>query len=413
MNALLNYLWEGSVCLALMGLFYRLFLTGNTFFAWNRAYLLTAFGIAWIVPALNIPLLTETIVLQEALTFQLPTVELSPKNLQTETSGWSTLGVLLSGVYLTGLVFFLIRFGWGLRILYIQAVIAKKVSWGSYTLLEHPDFEPSSFFHWIFLPPKQKNKVDRDWILAHEAAHGTLLHSLDVLLYQLLKITFWFFPFIRYFERALLEVHEYQVDQMMTQNHPKEAYVDLLLHLIRPVQQGTLVNNFNQFQLKKRLNMMYQPKSPRMARINYALAIPLVGLLFVFFACETQDEKPNLDQSTPEQISERVMQGEVFDVVEDMPVPEGGMEGWNAFLSENLSYPEAARKDSIEGTVYAVFTVNTEGSIHDVELLRGVDHRLDQEALRVLRKAPAWTPGKQKGIEVPVKMRVPIRFKLN
>ncbi|WP_162342403.1 M56 family metallopeptidase [Cyclobacterium salsum] len=413
MNALLNYLWEGSVCLALMGLFYRLFLAGNTFFVWNRAYLLTAFGIAWIVPALNIPLLTETIVFQEILTFQLPTVELSPKNPQTVTSGWYSLGVLFSSVYLSGLVFFLIRFGWGLRTLYTRAVIAKKASWGNFTLLEHPDFEPSSFFHWIFLPPEQKNKVDREWILAHEAAHGTLLHSLDVLLYQLLKITFWFLPLIRYFEKALMELHEYQVDQLMTQKHPKEAYIDLLLHLLRPVQQGTLVNNFNQFQLKKRLNMMYQPKSPRMARINYALAMPLVGLLFVFFACETQEEKPSLDQSSPEQISERVMQGEIFNVVEDMPVPEGGMEGWNAFLSENLTYPEAARKDSIEGTVYAVFTVNTEGSIHDVELLRGVDHRLDQEALRVLRKAPAWTPGKQKGIEVPVKMRVPIRFKLN
>ncbi|MDN3687664.1 TonB family protein [Cyclobacterium jeungdonense] len=413
MNALLNYLLEGTVCLALMGLFYRLFLTRNTFFTWNRAYLLTAFGIAWIVPALNIPLLTDTVVFKEVLTYQLPAMELSSMNPQTVTTSWNTLSFLLSGIYLTGLVFFLIRFGWGLRTLYTQALIAKKSSWGNYTLLEHPDFEPSSFFHWIFLPPEHKNRADREWILAHEAAHGRLLHSLDVLLYQVLKITFWFFPFIRFFEKALLEVHEYQVDQKMTENHPKEAYVDLLLHLIRPVQQGTLVNNFNQFQLKKRLNMMYQPKSPVLARISYALVLPLIGLLLVFFACETQEEKPNLNLSPEEQISERVMQGEVFDVVEDMPYPAGGMEGWNAFLRENLTYPEAARKDGIEGTVYAIFTIDTEGDIHDVELLRGVDPRLDQEALRVLRKAPAWTPGKQKGIEVPVKMRVPIRFKLN
>lgn len=413
MNAFLNYLWEGSVCLALMGLFYSLFLTKNTFFSWNRAYLLAAFGIAWVVPALNLPLLPDTVAFQKVLTYQLPAVELAPENPQTLIISWNTLGFLLSAVYLTGLVFFLIRFGWGMRTLYTQAVTAQKSSWGRFTLLEHKDFEPSSFFHWIFLPPKHKNRADRDWILAHEAAHGRLLHSLDVLLYQLLKITFWFFPFIRFFEKALLEVHEYQVDQLMTQNHPKEAYVDLLLQLIQPVHQGALVNNFNQFQLKKRLNMMYQPKSPWMARINYALALPLIGLLFVFFACETQEEKPNLNQSPEEQISERVMQGEVFDVVEDMPYPAGGMEGWNNFLQENLTYPEAARSEGVEGTVYAVFTVDTEGGIHDVELLRGVDSRLDQEALRVLRKAPAWTPGKQKGVDVPVKMRVPIRFKLN
>lgn len=413
MNALLNYLLEGSLCLAFLGMFYRLFLAGNTFFSWNRAFLLLAFGIGWILPALHIPLLTDTEVVREVLTYQLPVAELSAKSSKGDLPSWNSMVSLLSGVYLTGVAFFLLRFVWGLKTLHSQAVSAQKASWSSFTVLEHPDFEPSSFFHWIFLPTLRKNGAERDWILAHEAAHGKLWHSLDVVMYQLLKITFWFLPFIRYFEKALMEVHEYQVDQLMTQNHPKEAYVDLLLHLIRPIRQETLVNNFNHFQLKKRINMMYQPKSSSMARIKYALSLPLIGLLCVFVACESQEEKPNLDNYTPEQISERVMQGEVFDVVDNMPVPAGGMEGWNVFLSENLSYPETARNEGVEGTVYAEFTVDTDGAINDVELLRGVDERLDQEALRVLRKAPDWTPGSHKGVDVPIKMRVPIRFKIN
>lgn len=104
---------------------------------------------------------------------------------------------------------------------------------------------------------------------------------------------------------------------------------------------------------------------------------------------------------------------EIFDVVETMPTPPGGMEGWNKYLSKNLKYPTQARRMGIEGTVYVVFVVNTDGSIQDVEILRGIGGGCDEEAMRVVRNAPNWQPGKQRGRPVRVKMRLPIRFKLS
>ncbi len=104
---------------------------------------------------------------------------------------------------------------------------------------------------------------------------------------------------------------------------------------------------------------------------------------------------------------------EIFDVVETMPTPPGGMEGWNKYLSKNLKYPTQARRMGIEGTVYVVFVVNTDGSIQDVEILRGIGGGCDEEAMRVVRNAPKWEPGKQRGRPVRVKMRLPIRFKLS
>ncbi|GAB3655002.1 energy transducer TonB [Echinicola sediminis] len=104
---------------------------------------------------------------------------------------------------------------------------------------------------------------------------------------------------------------------------------------------------------------------------------------------------------------------EIFDVVETMPQPPGGMEGWNKYLSKNLKYPTQARRMGIEGTVYVVFVVNTDGSIQDVDILRGIGGGCDEEAMRVVKNAPAWTPGKQRGRPVRVKMRLPIRFKLS
>lgn len=101
----------------------------------------------------------------------------------------------------------------------------------------------------------------------------------------------------------------------------------------------------------------------------------------------------------------------IFDVVEEAPIPLGGMQGWNEYLSSNLEYPEDAIDAGIEGTVYVVFIVTKEGKIEQPEILRGVSPSIDQEALRVISLAPDWTPGKQRGREMNVRMRLPIRFK--
>jgi protein TonB len=103
---------------------------------------------------------------------------------------------------------------------------------------------------------------------------------------------------------------------------------------------------------------------------------------------------------------------EIFDVVETQPSPPGGMSAWNKYLSDNLKYPTQARRMGVEGSVIVVFVVNTDGSIQDVEVLRGIGGGCDEEALRVVSGAPKWTPGKQRGRPVRVRMRLPIKFKL-
>jgi TonB family protein len=103
----------------------------------------------------------------------------------------------------------------------------------------------------------------------------------------------------------------------------------------------------------------------------------------------------------------------IFDVVETQPNPPGGMSGWNNYLSENLKYPTQARRMGIEGTVIIVFVINTDGSIQDVEVLRGIGGGCDEEAIKIVRRAPKWSPGMQKGKAVRTRMRLPIRFKLS
>jgi protein TonB len=103
----------------------------------------------------------------------------------------------------------------------------------------------------------------------------------------------------------------------------------------------------------------------------------------------------------------------IFDVVETQPNPPGGMSGWNKYLSENLKYPTQARRMGVEGSVILVFVINTDGSIQDVEVLRGIGGGCDEEAIKIVKNAPKWEPGKQRGRPVRTRMRLPIRFKLS
>ena len=121
---------------------------------------------------------------------------------------------------------------------------------------------------------------------------------------------------------------------------------------------------------------------------------------------------PKVGVSNPNS-SGKAGKGEVYDVVETEPIPSGGMAGWSAYLSANLGYPTTARRKGIEGTVIVAFVVNTDGTVSDFELLQGIGGGCDEEALRIVKNSPQWTPGMQDGKVVRTRMRLPIKFTLD
>jgi periplasmic protein TonB len=102
---------------------------------------------------------------------------------------------------------------------------------------------------------------------------------------------------------------------------------------------------------------------------------------------------------------------DVFERVEVSPQFEGGEKAWGKYLEKNLNYPEEAQRLGAEGRIYVQFIVDTEGNISDAKVIKGVGFGLDEEALRVVKNAPKWKPGKQRGRPVKVKMVIPITFK--
>ncbi len=102
----------------------------------------------------------------------------------------------------------------------------------------------------------------------------------------------------------------------------------------------------------------------------------------------------------------------IYEAVEVAPMPQGGMAGWNNYLAANLTYPTSARRMGIEGTVVVGFIVDTDGSISNIEILRGIGGGCDEEVIRIVKGAPRWTPGLQNGKAVRTFMRLPLSFKL-
>ena len=417
MEGIINYLWEGSICLFLLYGFYRIFLSDHTFFDWNRVYLVMSMVLVLVIPLLNLPsaFSAEASFLAANYTYYMPEFELSSATSQGNMFQLSSIMTLLLGVYVIGLVIAAARFIVGLIQILRHISISEKVSHQGNIIAVHPDFQPSSFFHYIFMPEYNPSDSDHRLIISHESVHAALYHSIDMLLLQVINIVFWFHPFKLMLASSLSEVHEYQVDNEITKSCAKTEYANLLLHLIMADRGKQLMNNyFNKFQTKKRIMMMGKTKSSEMEKSRFLLAIPLLALLVMVFSCgEQEDHELVIDEDTSgETILRASTGGEVFDVVEDPPVPAGGFEGWNSYLSANLKYPEQAIKEGIEGTVYLSFVVEVDGSIQGVGILRGIGGGCDEEAMRVIRNAPDWEPGKQRGQKVNVRMRVPIKFKL-
>jgi len=101
---------------------------------------------------------------------------------------------------------------------------------------------------------------------------------------------------------------------------------------------------------------------------------------------------------------------EVFFAVESMPEYPGGMEAFRKYITDHLILSEEITRQGIKGKIYVQFTVDKDGSLVDIKIIRGLDPVVDKEVLRVVRLSPKWKPGKQSGKPVKVQYVVPVQI---
>jgi protein TonB len=145
-----------------------------------------------------------------------------------------------------------------------------------------------------------------------------------------------------------------------------------------------------------------------------------------------QEELPTIEQLRQNEISTEALEGvtevtfpevvedatkevgddpyKVWAVVEQPPEFPGGMAALMKFISRNMRYPTQARRIGTEGSVFVSFVVAQDGTITEVEAIKGIASDCDKEAMRVIQSMPPWKPGKQNGKPVRVRFVLPIRF---
>ena len=110
---------------------------------------------------------------------------------------------------------------------------------------------------------------------------------------------------------------------------------------------------------------------------------------------------------------ENIQDDDIFTIVDKMPEYPGGEEALLQYLSDNIEYPVLASEQDIQGTVYVSFLIRPNGSVDKVKVIKGIGGGCDEEAVRVVKAMPKWTPGYEKGVAVKVEHHLPINFSLH
>ncbi|THD69045.1 TonB family protein [Robertkochia marina] len=287
---MIRYLIIMLSCQLLFLLVYDLFLKKETFFNWNRLYLLVTPLISMVVPFIQLEALKTTA--PEPLTKALPVMFLEPATLAATAAAsqhpgwnlnaWEWLAISGSAI---ALLLFLYKLGMLFR-LRLHATVRR---FREYLQVEVPEGEVAfSFFRQIFLGKKVLERK-HDHIIEHELVHIRENHSWDLLYFEILRILFWFNPLVYIFQARMTELHEYIADAKMAGNHKKETY-QYLLEEVFQTQNISFINSFfNHSLIKKRIVMLHQSRSKAIKKFKYLLMLPLVLGMLVYTSCEQKN----------------------------------------------------------------------------------------------------------------------------
>jgi Ca-activated chloride channel family protein len=101
---------------------------------------------------------------------------------------------------------------------------------------------------------------------------------------------------------------------------------------------------------------------------------------------------------------------DIYYVAEKMPEYTGGIEAFKKYVRDHIQLPEGLQNKNITGRIFVQFTIDTDGSVTDIKILRGLHQLLDNEVIRVIKLSPKWKPGTQNGRPVKVSLTVPIEI---
>lgn len=381
-----HYIMQVNVYLTLCYAFYWLIIKKETFFQINRTYLLISSILSILIPFWNLGMLQSLfITAQVSQVVTIPIQVLNATASQALEGTWNWYVVIVT-IYFVGFGYGLLRFS--IDLFKLQRLLKIKN-------LKNQAF---SIFGKIII---DKELPDYHVIHSHEEVHSRQFHSVDVFWMELVRLICWFNPVMHYMSKEIKVIHEYIADEKASKINGKINYAELLVATHFHTNTNQLINNFyNKSILRTRIQKLSQQKSSNRALIKYSLIVPLFILFLIISAAGK---------------SEGFFNNENIKELNSSTKPEypGGLTEMYKFLENAINYPELAKSNEIEGTVFIRFTVNKDGSLTDIEILKGIGYGCDEETKRAFSMMPKWDPGQENGEPINYQYKTAVIFSLN
>ena len=292
MNQILNYLIEANLGLVFFYALYWLLLHNENQFTFKRLYLLVGLVASLLFPLITIPAYSTQLIpsLGNSIgVYWLPEITISAYTSSARAESQTSIWQWITYLYLAGLIFFSILFA--IRVLSLVRLFrsSTKYSWKNYQVIESENgYGSFSFFHYIFLgKASELNDREKQEILNHEEVHAQKIHSLDIILVNVLGIIFWFNPVIHLYRNSFVQIHEFEADARSVEGRDVNAYCNLLARVALQSNGYPLASHFtNSFTLKRITMMKTVRKKLNQWKVG-AVSLTTV-LFFIVVACQDQ-----------------------------------------------------------------------------------------------------------------------------
>ncbi len=286
---MLHYIIQTIVFQLFFLMVYDLFLKRETFFNWNRFYLLASVLLSITLPFIKIESFKTVIPVEYTIGLSEIVLNGGANEVVNDANRpvLETLNTNSESFFAWDIVFYLgcivaaALFIYKLSRILFLAYKNPKTKFKEAVLVQLLNSELAfSFFNYIFIGEQIKGD-EKKAIIAHEEVHVKEKHSIDLLFFEVLRILFWFNPLIYMYQRKIADIHEFVADSEAVKIN-KTAYYENLLAQVFQTKKVSFINPFFKKSLiKKRIIMLNKTKSKQVNLIKYALLMPMVlGMLF-------------------------------------------------------------------------------------------------------------------------------------
>ncbi|MBC7884697.1 MAG: energy transducer TonB [Saprospiraceae bacterium] len=280
-----TYLIQSSTCLIIFYIIFHMCLKHETFFRYNRVYLLVSMIFALILPLLGkmIELTADEPVVR--WNYFADDIGFAVKDYTRQDIITDYISIGMWSIYLTGVSLILARLFYGIFKIYGYATSGTYEYKNDLRIVTTDKVHlPFSFFNTIYISRHIPLSDHIQTIFEHEKIHIRQWHTLDVLFSEVVHAFFWFNPVCIFYKRALRQSHEYLADAYVSNNSSVSSYASLLLSKSQTGVELALANHFFHSQIKKRITMMYTKNSNKKAIWKYALLLPVLFLFLILFS---------------------------------------------------------------------------------------------------------------------------------